>query len=273
MTADRPGGRPLSLRRAGAVMLRHLYLYRASWPRLLELAYWPTVQMVLWGLISQFFQGHSDWVAQAAGVLIGAVILWDILFRSQIGMSVSFFEEMYARNLGHLFVSPLRPWEFVAALMGISALRVLCGAIPAAGLAWVLYAFNILSIGFPLLLFFLNLLVMGWAIALLVCALVLRQGLGAESLAWAVIFALAPLSGVYYPVSTLPDVIEPLAWALPSAHVFEGMRAVMFDGNFEAGHLAAAAGLNVIYLAVGAAIFLWAFRAARRHGLLLNIGE
>ncbi len=262
-----------SPRRIGAVMLRHIYLYRASWPRLLELGYWPTVQMVLWGLISQFFAGHSDWVAQAAGVLIGAVILWDILFRAQIGMSISFFEEMYARNLGHLFVSPLRPWEFVAALMGVSALRTLIGLVPATALAWALYAFNILEMGPVLVVFFANLLLMGWAIALFVCALVLRQGLGAESLAWAVIFALAPLSGIYYPIDVLPQAVQPLAWTLPSAHVFEGMRAAMFEGQIARDHLMAAAALNVAYMAAGAGVFLWAFRAARQRGLLLNIGE
>ena len=44
-----------------------------------------------------------------AGTLIGAVILWDILFRGQLGFSISFLEEMWARNLGNLMMSPLKP--------------------------------------------------------------------------------------------------------------------------------------------------------------------
>ena len=70
-------------------------------------------------------------------------------------------------------------------------------------------------------------LVMGWAIGLVVAGLVLRYGLGAESLAWVAIFAIAPVSGIYYPVSVLPDWLQYVAWLLPSSHVFEGMRAVM----------------------------------------------
>ncbi|MGA1562501.1 MAG: ABC transporter permease, partial [Gammaproteobacteria bacterium] len=92
--------------RIGAMIIRYAYLLRRSWPRMLELIYWPTVQMLLWGLISQFFVQHSTWVAQAAGVLLAAVMLWDVLFRAHLGVSLAFFEEMYARNMGHLFVSP-----------------------------------------------------------------------------------------------------------------------------------------------------------------------
>lgn len=101
-------GNPMggSARRIAAMVLRYWYLLRGSWPRLLELAYWPTVQMIMWGFISQFMATNSTWVAQAAGVLIAAVLLWDVLFRGQLGVSVSFLEEMWSRNLGHLFVSP-----------------------------------------------------------------------------------------------------------------------------------------------------------------------
>ena len=75
-----------SARRIGAVVLRHLYLLRSSWPRVVELMYWPTVQMILWGLITSFLMTNSTWVAQASGVLLAGVILWDVLFRGQLGL-------------------------------------------------------------------------------------------------------------------------------------------------------------------------------------------
>ena len=112
-----------SLRRVGALSLRYFYLLRGSWPRLVELAYWPTVQMILWGFITLFLVTQTSYIAQAFGVLLSAVMLWDVLFRSQLGVSVTFFEEMYSRNLGHLFVSPLRSWELILALMSMSLVR------------------------------------------------------------------------------------------------------------------------------------------------------
>lgn len=255
------------------MVLRNLYLLRSSGPRILELFYWPTVQLVLWGFISQFFVTHSSWVAQASGVLLAGVLLWDVLFRGQLGVSLGFFEELYSRNLGHLFVSPLRPHELIAALLVISLIRTVAGVGGAALLAIPLYDFSIFSLGAALLAFFFNLLVMGWAIGLMVAGLVLRYGLGAESLAWVAIFAIAPISGIYYPVSVLPDWLQMLAWGLPASHVFEGMRAVLFEQRVEVGRLLTALALNVVYLGSGAALFLFAFRSARRRGTLLHIGE
>jgi len=263
----------ISWRRMQAIILRHLYVLRRSWPRILELAYWPTVQMVLWGFVTTFFVQHSSWVAQAAGVLISAVLLWDVLFRSNLGVSLTFMEEMWARNLGQMFVSPLRAYEMVAALMIMSLIRTLISVTPAALLALPLYDIWVFSLGPPLISFFANLMIFGWSIGLIVSALVLRFGLGAESLAWVAIFAVAPLSGVYYPIDTLPGWLQPVAWALPSASVFEGMRAVLFDGTFRLDLLASAVGLNLLYLAGAAAFFLHMFRVARQRGLLLQQGE
>lgn len=262
-----------SLTRISAMILRYTYLLRSSWPRVVELVYWPTVQLILWGFISQFYTEHSPWLAQAGGVLLAGVLLWDVLFRSQLGVSLPFYEELYSRNLGHLFVSPLRPWELVMALLGISLIRTLIGVGAAALLAIPLYHYSIFELGLPLLAFFANLLIMGWALGIVVVALVLRLGLGAESLAWIGVFALAPFSGIYYPISTLPDWLEPLAYALPSSHVFEGMRTLIIEQRVDLGHLGAALALNGVYILLASLFFLWVFRYARRQGLLLNIGE
>jgi len=260
-------------RRVWGMVYRHLCLFRSSWPRLVQLAYWPTVQMCIWGVFSSFMRGNSGWVAQAAGVLIGGVLLWDVLFRGQLGLSLSFFEEMWSRNLVNLFVSPLRPWEFVASMVVMSVIRTVAGLVPAALLAVPLFGYWLGDLGWALPVFFALLMAMGWSIALVVVALVLRKGMGAEELAWAIIFGLAPLSCVYYPVSALPGWVQPVALALPSTHVFEGMRSVMFAGHLPLDRLAWAVGLDLLYVVAGAVTFVLIFRAARRRGQLLTIGE
>lgn len=262
-----------SLRRVLAMLLRYIYLLRGSWPRIAELVYWPTVQMILWGLITQFFLTHSSYVAQAGGVLIAGVLLWDVLFRSQLGVAVSFLEEVWSRNLGQLFVTPLRPYELMLSLAAMSLLRTLIGVIPAALLAIPLYSYSIFTMGLPLIAFFVNLMIFGWAMGLAVSGCILRYGLGAESLAWLAIFALTPISGVYYPIAILPDWLQPVAWALPMASVFEGMRAVMFEHSFRTDLILRASLLNALYLTIGAISFLAFFRAVRRRGLLLQMGE
>src|ERR1700759_1959723 len=153
-----------ALRRVWGLMYRHLALYRGSWPRLLELAYWPVLQMCIWGFTASFLASRMGSVAVTAGAtLLGGVLLWEVALRSQMGVAISFMEEMWSRNLGHVFVSPMRPWELVAAMVLISAIRMAVGVVPAILIAWGLYAYNLFTLGPVLVLFFMNLMIMGWA--------------------------------------------------------------------------------------------------------------
>jgi len=264
---------PFSPRRISALVLRYAYLLMGSWPRILELAYWPTVQIILWGFISKYFSGQTSWAENAAGALLAAVLLWDILFRGQLGYTISFMEELWARNLGQLFVSPLRPYELVISLTAISLIRTLIGVTPAAFIAIPLYGFSIFGLGLPLIGFFANLMVTGWALGLFVTALLLRVGLGAESVAWMALFLIAPVSAIYYPVDVLPFWLQWVAWSLPPAYVFEGMRAILFDGVFRMDLLVGAVSLNAAYLVLGGLTFTLSFRLARRQGILHQLGE
>ena len=261
-------------RRIWALLYRHLALYRHSWPRFVELIYYPVLQMLIWGFTARFIATRlATPLALAGSMLIGGVLLWEVALRSQMGVTVSFLEEIWSRNLGHLFVSPLRPAELVGGLIAVSFLRMLVGLIPAIALAWLLYAFNLFELGPVLVLLFANLMVMGWWVALMVVALILRHGAGAETMAWAVLFGLTPFSAVFYPVSVLPPALRALALALPSSHVFEGMRAVLLHGAVQWSEMGWAIGLNLIWMAAAMVVFARQFRAARVRGALISIGE
>ena len=260
-------------RRIWGMVYRHFCLYRRSWPRLLELVYWPTLQMCIWGFTTSYLvtRGQSP-AAVAGGALLGGVLLWEVTLRSQMGVAISFLEELYSRNLGHIFVSPIRPWELLGAQLVVSVCRTLFGVLPAVGLAWLLYRFDLFALGAVLVLVFANMMLMGWWIALGSVSLILRHGAGAEVLAWSVTFGIAPLSAVFYPVSVLPAAVQPISLALPATHVFEGMRAAL-AGETRWDHLVWAFGLNVLWSLAAAALFAWQFRRARGRGALLNLGE
>lgn len=266
-------GAAASVRRIRAVLRRHAYLILKSWTRIVSMMYYPTVTMVVWAFVTLYLAPTNNFLRDAPGFFIGAVLLWDVLFRGQLGVSLTFIEELYARNVGNLFVSPLTLPEYIAGQLAMSILRALIGVGGACVFAWLLFQFSIFSLGLPLIAFFANLLVFGWGIGLAMSGMVLRLGLGAEELAWAAIFVVAPVSGVYYPITVLPEWMQPIAWATPSAHVFEGMRAVLLQGTFPWDEFWAAAALNLVYLALGAAVFAWAVRDARKHGRLLQMGE
>jgi ABC-2 type transport system permease protein len=262
-----------SSRRIDAMVLRYWYLLRSSWARLTELIYWPAVQMLMWGFLQTYLSQQSSAFAIAGGVLVGAVLLWDVLFRGQLGFSISFLEEMYARNLGNLLISPLRAWEFVAALMIMSIVRLAIGMVPVTLLAIWFFGFNLWALGLALAAFFLNLMLTAWAVGILVSGLVLRNGLGAETFAWSIMFLFLPLTCVYYPVAVLPGWLQYVAWALPPTYVFEGMRALLIEHMFRIDLMVQSLALNVVLFAAATAAFLALLASARRNGSLLQTGE
>jgi ABC-2 type transport system permease protein len=258
----------ISPQRIAAMILRYWYVLISSWPRLLELLYWPALQIITWGFIQNYVSQNAGFFARAGGTLIGAVILWDILFRGQLGFSISFLEEMWARNLGNLMMSPLKPIEFLLALMAMSLIRLAIGIIPMTLLAIIFYA-----IGLPLIAFFCNLIFTSWSVGIFVSGLVLRHGLGAESIVWTLMFALMPLACIYYPVTVLPHWLQIVAWMLPPTYVFEGMRALLTDHVFRADLMVDAIAINVVLIVASFTVFLRLLRSARRHGSLIQVGE
>lgn len=265
--------RGIAPHRIGAMILRYWYLLLSSWPRLLELVYWPALQIVTWGFLQTYIAQNAGFFARAGGTFIGAIILWDILFRGQLGFSISFLEEMWARNLGNLMMSPLKPIEFLISLMIMSLIRLAIGVIPMTLLAMFFFDFNFYSLGLPLIAFFCNLIFTSWSLGIFVSGLVLRNGLGAESIVWTLMFGILPLACVYYPVSVLPHGLQVVAWALPPTYVFEGMRALLIDHVFRADLMVDALLINAVLLIVSFAIFLGLLNSARRAGSLLQGGE
>jgi len=270
-------GSPLG--RVSALLSRYLYLLRSSWPRLAELVYWPAIQMFTWGFLQSYINaqasaaGITGRFAVAAGTLIGALLLWDSLFRAQLGFSLSFLEEMWSRNIANLLMSPLRPLEFIATLMVMSIIRLIVGIIPVTILAFWFFGFNLWGLGVAVVAFFVNLVLTSWAIGLSVSGLVLRNGMGAEAIAWSILFFVMPFACVYYPVSSLPGWLQWVAWSLPPTYVFEGLRSLLVAHVFRADLMLEALAINIILLTAGIIAFLRLLDSARRAGSLLQMGE
>jgi ABC-2 type transport system permease protein len=253
-----------------ALIWRYLFLYTRTPMRLVELVFWPMVDLLVWGYLTVFIKenaGHS--LPYPISFLLGGIVLWDVLFRAQQGVAVSFLEDVWTRNLLNVFVAPVRTSEYVLATFGVGIMRILVTVSMMLLVALGLYQFNVFVMGWALLPFFLNLLVCGWALGMISTALILRWGQAAESLAWAVPFFIQPFVAVFYPVSSIkPEWMQHFALALPPTHVFEGMREVMKSGHFNTSHFFWATGLNVLFLGAAAWIFASTLAATRRRGLL-----
>lgn len=263
----------MNVNRIQAIFLRQLFLYKRSIPRLMGVLYWPVLDLVLWGFITLYLNQYRGVLPAFVSFFLGALILWDLLFRAQQGISISFLEDIWSRNLINVFVSPISLGEYLISLMFVSLIKIILTASVSIFLAWLLYSFNIFMIGISLLPFVLNLLFLGWAIGIFTTALIMRFGSQAEVLAWGVAFLFQPVSAVFYPVSVLPYPIQIIARWVPSSHVFEGMRTVVSGGGFPVKELTWALSLNILYLSFATLFFFKMFKAVRVKGLLGKIGE
>jgi len=263
----------MKIKRILSLMLRHLYLIKASVPRIIDLIYWPTVQIILWGFVSKFFTMHSSYFNNTAGIILSAAILYDFLFRSSISYNMLFLEEIWSRNLINLFVSPLKVGEIVIALTCTALLRTLIGLVPAVLIAIPLFGISLLELGYPLILLLLSLYIFGITLGLLVTSGLVRFGPSFENIAWASLFFIAPIGCIYYPVEILPTWLQPVALALPLAHIFEETRSILMHHAVNYSNIYYALSLNAVYLSIALLTFYQSFKSAKVKGSLINVGE
>jgi ABC-2 type transport system permease protein len=269
MTAARVPARRAALLRVWAVARRHAYVLRRSPHRLFDVTVWPVVDTVLFGSLGVFFarQGGPSTAAEAGvAYLLSGIVLWHVVYQSQIAISTGFMEETWTRNLLGLMVTPLRELELIAGVALFGLVKLVMGVGVVALTAFGLYAFDVTDLGLGLLPVFALLLANGWAIALVVVGLMLRFGNGAEALAWGIMFVVMPLGGVFYPVESLPAVVRPLSQLLPTTHAFAAGRRLVEGGPTPWGELGLAAAGTVVVMAGALAFLAWMLRLFRRRG-------
>lgn len=256
--------------RVAALVLRYVYLYRRSLARSMEIFFWPTMDLLVWGFLSRYLERVA--APAAISYLVGAMILWDVLYRCQQAITLSVTEDIWVKNILNIFVTPVRTSELLLAMSIMGVIKSIVPAILLVAIAYAFYSFNLFAIGVVLAPFLASLLLFGWAVGMFTAALILRFGQAAEALVWGVPFLIQPVSAVFYPVDVLPRWLQHVAFLLPSTFVFEGMRAALRTSSVDPSLLVAAFGLNLVYLTAGAAFFGWMLGRVREKGYLSRLG-
>jgi ABC-2 type transport system permease protein len=252
-----------------AIARRHAYVMVRSPHRLFDVSLWPLVDVLLFGSLGAYVgTTQASGSQRAAAYLTAGIILWHVVYQSQIAVSTGLLEETWTRNLLNLMVTPLTEIEYVGgvALFGMVKLVLGIGVMTIAAFAF--FSFHAWSLGIGLLPIAAVLLVVGWAISLFVMGIVLRFGTGAEALAWGIMFVVMPLSGVFYPVSALPAFLRPVAWTLPTTHAFVALRGLVDGHGLDRGQLLLAAASAVVLLVIGFAFLTRMLKVFRRRGLV-----
>ncbi|MDA1191013.1 MAG: ABC transporter permease [Candidatus Poribacteria bacterium] len=256
--------------RVSGMVLRYLYLYRRSLARAGEVFFWPIMDLMVWGFLTVYLQRHV--VADAVLFLIGGMIFWDVLYRSQQAITLSLSEEIWIKNVINIFIAPISMFELLLSVCLMGVIKAGLATLVLGTMAALFYTFNIFTLGLALVPFLGILLLFGWAVGMITMALILRFGKAAEALVWGIPFLLQPLSAVFYPVDVLPAGFRHFAGAFPSTYVFEGMRHVLQTGNVDVSMMVKALVLNGVWLVIGSAFFGWMLGQVREKGFLSRLG-
>ncbi len=261
--------RAKSVLRVRAIARRHAYVLWRSPHRLFDVTLWPLVDVLLFGSLASFVgTPQASGAAKASGYLLAGIVLWHVIYQSQIAMSTGLLEETWTRNLLNLMVTPLREAEYVGGVAVFGMVKLAMGVGVMVLGAFAFFSFDTWSLGFGLIPIAVVLLIVGWAVSLLVMGLVLRFGTGAEALAWGVMFVLLPLSGVFYPTDALPTVLRPLALALPTTHGFAALRSLVDGHGMDWSQLGIAAIGAVVLLGLALWFLVAMLRVFRRRGFI-----
>lgn len=260
-------------RRIYALFLRQIYLIRQSPPRLITYVFWPTVFMLVWGFFNKFLYQQTGSAQFALATLLGANLLSSIMERSNLNIMMGFLEDVWARNIGNILISPIRTAEFIIGLILNGLVGMGIGVGSAILIAYFIFDYNVFHFGLHLAGFTINLLLTGWGLSMLIIAVVIRHGASGEMLGWMLAFLITPFICVYYPVSVLPVFMQHISWLLPPTYVFEGLRHLTQTGNFDWDSFYNGLWRNIIFFAVSLKVFVYSLNKARQRGGLLSMSE
>lgn len=251
-----------------AIFLRYMYLMRRSYDRMSDLFYWPTVDLVIWGLTSSYFASLQTENAKLISMLLGSLLLWMIVWRTQYEISVNLLEELWNKNLTNIFVSPISFYEWIASFYLLGIVKSIISVSFAGVLGLVFYHLNFLQYSYLFLIYIPILVMTGWTFGMIIASFILKFGTRVQTLAWSLPYLLSPLAAIYYPIETLPNIARQMAFFVPISHVFESGRMYLSTGSVDFRLLGIGFGLSLLYLVFATVLLKRSFDSLLNKGLV-----
>lgn len=251
-----------------AIILRNLFFFRRSYDRITDAFYWPAIDVIVWGMTSAYFTNFAPKTSPIILILLSGIVFWTLVYRGQYEINVGLLDDVWNKNLINLFVSPLKFWEWISALVMIGVIKSLISFVFAALLAVFLYKINFFVFGFKFIPLILLLVMSGWWVSFFVTGLILRYGTRVQAFAWTTLALISPFSVIYYPLVALPDWAQKIAAIIPTSYIFEAMRGVIANGNLDYNKLFISLLLNLFYLSLSLVFLKRSFNAVLNKGLV-----
>jgi ABC-2 type transport system permease protein len=258
----------MSLHRIRTVIRRHVFVLWRAPHRWFDIAFWPLMDVILWGSLGAYVASQNPDGGATTPFLVAGILMFHVLFQSQIAVATGFMEETWSRNLLNVLTTPVTELEYVAGTAIFGLAKVALALTTVSVTAFVAFGFQLDQIGWAMVPIAAVLVIVGWGVGVANIGLVLRFGQGAEILTWGTNFILMALSGVFNPVDALPDALQPVANVLPSTHAFEALRTVLAGDPLPMDEIVAGLVGGVVFVAAGFAFSWWMLRIFRRQGFV-----
>lgn len=255
-----------SFARIWAMVLRHLYLQFRDAYKIIDAFFWPLFDLVIWGFTSTWL-GQNDPSIPLVKTLLASVVLWTIMYRNSIEISVNVLEEVWNRALVNFFATPLSITEWAISLMLVAFLRSWLTLFFCVVMAQLLYNVNLLAIGWPFLFSVLMLILNGWVIGFFASGLIIRWGQKAQAIAWPIAWMFAPFMGVFFPTTVLPKFLFYMSKLLPATYIFNTMREYILTGTLAYDSYAISIVLTFFYFLLAIMFFKAMFEQTKDQGL------
>lgn len=257
----------MKLYRIQAVMLRHLLLSFRVFGNIINLFYWPLLNILLWGFNSIWNANFQQQSFHLTLILLTALTLWQVLFRLNMEVCLNLFDELQSHDFSSLFSTPLKLYEWMIAVMGLGLIKSVITLLFAYITILLLYKVNVLTIGWYLVPFLFLIALTGWAVGFLSASGIVYWGKTVNELVWVGVWAFVPFSGIFYSITVLPTWARLIAYCIPQSYLFESLRTFISDGTLPLHSLFICLILSISYLVLSLVFFKISFEKSRNNGL------
>lgn len=248
------------------IVLRHARLWMHDPNFILSTLYWPLLDVVIWGFLSEWMQRAQNIPNFAAVTLLG-ILLLQVSFRAPMIVIMGFLEEIWSNNLVNLFSLPLRLWQWIIGILIFTAIIATCVAVCSIVLIWLLYDIPLAKIVMAFLLFSPPLFMSGIWLGFMGLQAVVIFGKRAQEIGFMICWFFAPFSGAFYPLEALPSWGKTISYFIPMSYVLEGMRKYILADVHPLPYLIKGYTIAALYATLAIALFVYAFNRSKIKGL------
>ncbi len=253
--------------RVYAIVLRHVYSLRHNFDRIADVFYWPAIDIFVWGLMSSYLNSGPWKSTNILVLIVSSLIFWIIAWRLPYETAITLLDDLWARNLVNIFVTPLQFSEWLSATTIVSGIKAFASFLWAVLLALLFFRVNVMTNGLYVALFIFLLYLTGWTIGFLITALIMRFGLKVQAFAWTLGAIIMPFSAIYYPVNILPTWAQQIALFVPSSYVFENIRQLQKFGTVSLNQLLFCFLMNSFYIIIAVVLLHKSYIRVLKKGL------